>query len=139
MKKIKPSELFEGENSSLRKTFEIAVGTLGVEYREIKTTTTPHHPNMKSYIEGLRHRIALVRKAYGEDAQRETPGDVAFHTHNLIDYLSGLDYFVEEEKKGKMFLFDEGFTKDKWKFCPVCGRPLYVLKDGSLTCVEMHH
>jgi hypothetical protein len=47
-----------------------------------------------------------------------------FAVRNLLDYLEGLDYFVEEEKKMR---------------CEICKNPLYERQDGSVTCVEMHH
>jgi hypothetical protein len=46
-----------------------------------------------------------------------------YHTYQLLDYLEGLDYFVEEEKMR----------------CEICKNPLYKRQDGSLVCVEMHH
>ena len=76
----------------------------------------------KSYIEGLKQRVELVRKAYTKPFSLNP--EIEYHTRNLIEYLDGLDYFLEEEKK---------------MTCEICHNPLYVRQDGSLTCVEMHH
>ena len=73
----------------------------------------------KSYIEGVKARVELVRKS----AEDKRIGYFEMHVWNLLDYLSGLDYFVEEEKMR----------------CEICKNPLYKRQDGSLTCVEMHH
>jgi uncharacterized paraquat-inducible protein A len=62
-----------------------------------------------------------VVKAFSDG--KSTP-EAQLHTRNLVDYLEGLDYFLEEEKKMR---------------CEICKNPLYVRQDGSLTCVEMHH
>ena len=74
----------------------------------------------KSYIEGVKARVELVRKS----AEDKRIGYFEMHVWNLLDYLSGLDYFVEEEKK---------------MTCEICHNPLYVRQDGSLVCVELHH
>jgi len=71
----------------------------------------------KSYTEGVKARVELVRQAYSENY------NVPFHTLQLLDYLEGLDYFVEEKKLR----------------CEICKNPLYERQDGSLTCIEMHH
>ena len=48
----------------------------------------------KSYIEGVKQRVELVKDAY----KLTDLHLVDYHTRNLIEYLDGLDYFVEEEK-----------------------------------------
>jgi hypothetical protein len=77
----------------------------------------------KSYIEGVKQRIELVKKAYTDDPNLP-PASISYHTANLLDYLETIENFVEEEKK---------------MTCEICSRPLYTRKDGSLVCVEMKH
>jgi uncharacterized paraquat-inducible protein A len=74
----------------------------------------------KSYIEGVKQRIKLI-----EDCENKRGDEFGYHVHQLIDYLEGLDYFLEEEKKQMT--------------CTTCHNPLYVRQDGSLVCVELHH
>ena len=78
----------------------------------------------KSYIEGVKQRIELVRGAFiiPTDDPKSIPSR-EFSVGNLLKYLEGLDYFVEEEKMR----------------CEICKNPLYVRQDGSLVCVELHH
>jgi hypothetical protein len=78
----------------------------------------------KSYIEGLKQRVGLVKLSANELIDSASKEEVifAFHVRNLLDYLEGLDAFIDHRTT-----------------CETCGRPLYVLKDGSLKCVEMHH
>ena len=63
----------------------------------------------KSYIEGVKARVELVRKS----AEDKRIGYFEMHVWNLLDYLSGLDYFLEEEKNLAGTLPDTaGTTKD---------------------------
>jgi hypothetical protein len=107
----------------------------------------------KSYIEGLKQRVELVREAQVDVSRFE------FAVRNLLDYLEGLDYFVEEEKNmiciprdalndtafkngyiGKLGDVVMGMPPKKKKMrCEICKNPLYERQDGSLVCVEMHH
>jgi len=63
----------------------------------------------KSYIQGVKQRVELVKDAY----KLTDLHLVDYHTRNLIEYLDGLDYFVEEEKNLAGTLPDTaGTTKD---------------------------
>lgn len=79
---------------------------------------------MKKYIEEVKKRIDLLKSALDGPATPDGLSRTAFHIRNLLEYLEGLDYFAEEEKKHK--------------FCAICGRPLWIKQDGSLTCNEIH-
>jgi hypothetical protein len=79
----------------------------------------------KSYIEGVKQRVELVRKS----AEDKRIGYFEMHVWNLLDYLETIENFLEEEK----------IISGPQMTCEICHRPLYVRQDGSLTCVEMHH
>ena len=83
----------------------------------------------KSYIEGVKQRIKLI-----EDCENKRGDEFGYHVHQLVDYLEGLDYFVEEDSRGSA-----GSCGGQRLVCEICHNPLYKRSDGSLTCVEMHH
>ena len=72
----------------------------------------------KSYIQEVKMRVEWVKNAL--NIQNDELAKL--HIRSLLDYLEGLDAFIDHRTT-----------------CETCGRPLYVLKDGSLKCVEMHH
>jgi len=59
----------------------------------------------QSYIEGVKARVELVKKSY-ENSQDLDIYERELHTRNLIEYLGGLDYFLEEEKNRKKLLLE---------------------------------
>jgi len=73
----------------------------------------------KSYIEGVKQRVELVRKAF--DGQHH--GEQTYAIYQLLDYLETIENFLEEEKM----------------VCEICKNPLYKRSDGSLVCIEMTH
>jgi hypothetical protein len=54
----------------------------------------------KSYMEGLKQRVELLKEAADKNLTYQPELlNISHHLRNLLDYLEGLDYFVEEEKK----------------------------------------
>jgi uncharacterized protein with PIN domain len=79
----------------------------------------------KSYIEGVKQRIELVRCAIActPTAVNIETKELEYHLYQLLDYLEPIETFVEEEKMR----------------CEICKNPLYKRSDGSLVCMEMTH
>ena len=80
--------------------------------------------NLKSYNEEVKKRMELVKKAF--DGSYRAPEsfvrlDKEYKVRNLLDYLEGLTYFVEEEKKNL--------------YCGKCGNPLHARGDER-KCLE---